>query len=1829
MSTRGPVLAAPFLLGTALCLWRVPAAAGLGIDELQLRLDAGREPPLRWDNIEGPPQWMSGAPPRQVREAGMHLIRLEPGSAVTVRLESRSMLRVRSPFAPVATEDLELSVSDGSGLYVEMAARAAGGSDLVLDPEAAHAVLARVARPSSRHDAMELALFASRGEPSGPIAYRRLLPLAGEPLAVARSRLAGAVRFRRLTPEAPASLAVEGPVRLAIETRVLYPPHEAQAFQAYKVYASLDASPYAALELETTLDLLPLFVNGRERPVGRLETAYLDVPQGRHTLTLEPTVALAARLLARERDYLLPGLNQDADEAEVIARYEPPLAPPGELTEEGAARIAAEGPRDIGETYRLALRLRRDNARPDGGLTAASLLTAAAKALPGLKRDAESFWGFHTFYRDLLPVETRDPASQRVGYFVARRLRSAGEEVRAIAVSESLLESPPEGLSRGFFQRLPRGEERAFAYPLPERHAPSRLRVAVQNGPDSAAAELMVQIDRGKPIRLRVVPGPERPPEEYRAASADAQLAALEWLHRWPVAGWPVVLAGVAELPLPVGAREVRLWSESAGDLRVAVQYRASKRYRMSASEYRDAVRRAGGEAAAREAFLAALGGQSRSGVPGSPLWELRNHWDGLLRLLAARERVFADAVAPAAPEQAGAAPGLATDGGAALAEEPRAFERQGQWLPALESWSAVYHASSGPLWREAAFGRIRALEELGESFLAQRQLRGLFLHGGDAETRREALARLREFYARAGDPEEQSAVWATAGRRSPAPEIVPALVDALTSEGELELASMAGMALGRSAELPPSSLARAALGARLWGLFEEALTRLSGTPAESYWRGRRRAAAGDVEGALALLERGGAAGLTLAAHLRRGRDIRARLASREPAERAAAALEWERWQVEEPGPWTWRDEPALVVDHAGGAITHAIERDVHALHFKAAPLRPVRLEALGPITLRIEARPLHGAPSPTSLDDWLFVREEGRLQIVPINANRPTPSLRLVGDPAALVGRQVEATVPLGPGLHRIEVTPGRVVVLVRVRARRPEILSGILPELTRESLARVLRGPEKGKRAARPWGSVRLLPVEGGRAATLPLLPQVTLRLDDALPALPGLSALDAARIALRLGAPLAREGESAGLADLFAEAEDLSPEERLLALERLGDRRAGCQGLSRLGFEVPTAVREAACLAEGDFEAALALAPGRDPEDVARRLSLLQRLSEEHPEQAPRVQALAETLFAAAPRHEGTQSIHARLTRDSAWAPAPSASSSAGLRQVEFMGWSPEHPRARVQRALLPPLSPEDQIASGSGRLVLSFANRAPAQVELDLMLYELEYLPPAPLTASVQLDGGPEERIQLTPEAPRQTLRLTVPPGRHAVRAGIVEPLVDQFLRVRARERRAGAWAPIVGTLDRSYHLATPEEPLKVDLAGPAWIRVDEYRGGKTLIRYEAVPPEGRSLEIRPEGGRNESLLRLFQRVPEMGATRVLPRPLRAAPGPGPLPLLEIADASEPPPLAVLDALRLGRQEDPTWSATSTLERRILFDEDPSGRNLSQEFLELRLARRFFDPYRRRYDRSDFLARANRHGGQTLGVHEELHHRPALSSLNFEARANAYLQAGKRLEGSTSDAVRWSIAVRGGVRQRRELGPKTHHTPALALFARALSLTADEVVDPGEIDRDVFTRYKAQHRAGAFLSETLTHAPWLDTRWSVSAALASNERILERPDHVRLEAGWKQKIADLQLTAEYRSVWFFADRDRARGLTRRALSLEVAGDLWRGNRRRLELGLVFLSHLDEGRSSAGVSLSFHDDHGRGFRDFAPGSVEFLDLRDRRAARTANNRLRDEEP
>lgn len=1845
MNRRPPHIARPGRKTLACCL-----AAGLAllagntaaqVDEVQLRLLKQFELPLRWDNVGADrPWWVFGVRPAWHGGQGLHVVRLEPGQSVTLRVAAHESVRVHAVddvgqrVLAAAASPLSVAFSNGTGLYARQSPRrTADGRDWVVDagtgaPQAGPQ-LARVALAANAADPVEVALFVSRHEPMGRIApYRRVHDLPGTALDVQRAIDSRPQHFWALAPQTPVEIEVEGPARFALRMRLRYPATEAAGAQHWHIDATLDGQPLARLEFATGAEnAWPVYVDGVAAVVSREKEGYFEVPEGRHRLTLATDAPVIARLQSQSgQDYLLPALNAPSPDAAAVRDEiagETPLALRlsgwGDAAARAAAVLADRDKASPSEVHAAALRLVRDNRSREGSAIAAAAMREAAAGRrddPTLRSEAGEYL-LHTFYRDLLPREKHPAGRLRTAWYLAPRLLAAGEDGRGTVLAGQHAGEMPGSLAQGLFVPLGSGADAApLAYDLPQRFAPSSLRIALHGDAALDGMTVFVQYDDEAPTPLTLSHYPDLPGDRFVPSAGEAALRLMQERFadaadeagrsdgRLPPDGdgfgtgtlsgafnrrfipAPLVAARIVDLPLPGGVRRVRVWRGERDDMRplwAALAYRAARPFRLTERVWLEAARsqRNGpaDEQGALAPFFAATGRLAEQATPADA--ELDSHWQPLARLLRAQSAQFAAGIA--APPATPPAPPAARKGAAAQAARDAAhLAAQGQWLGALEAWS-VAAASPDATLREQAFdGRITALRQLGEAFVAERLLRQRMLHDPDARARRSARETLITIATGAGDLDGVQTVLAAAllreGADAPdAPALLAALATTLLDNGEADLALGAGLLLPRH-ERPAETLLRAAFAQEWWAVFDDLVAGLADPARQRFWQAQRALAGGRIADAETALRDAGTEGAAFAAHIARARTIHAALrdGTGDPAQTLA---DWADWQASHPGPRRWRDATHLASDFAGAQGMWSIDRDAYFNAFLATPERPLRLRVAGPARLRIEARPLHSADSTDRIDGWLHVRNDHREWLTPITDNAGTPALQLVGNPEQAAGRAVTQEITLGPGWHELRADGGDRSLLVRASIEEAELPLPLLPRLTPDTAAARARGTGIALRAIDRW-------------------PPVCMDCTVLLDVRPG-----AAPRSERLARTLI-DANPATLAD--AELPPLPTPPAAMA----------------------PATDDATLRAARDWHALLTWPVERTAEALRERLVSLAWLAEQQPEQQQAALALAADIVNGHPAVPGLAALLARIERDAMWTPVTSVNHSAGLRPLDVTGWDPESPSLRVRRALLAPTDDDERVLAGSNRLVAALGGAATTQVELTLSAEDVAALPAQVMTVLVQVDDAPAQRIVLAPgDAPAQR-RIDLPAGGHTVRVWIETPLADQFLRIRLREPGGKGFA---GATERFWHVATRAEPVRLAVDGPAWLRIDERVDGRTESRYLRIEGRWQHVVLPPADGRQESLYRLHLRGIDADRPRSALRTFNAGPQPVAPPALTIADQSAATGIVLDDVLPPGGQEDGTWSLGVARHDRLYGFEDslaPAARGTQRQeherFTELAATWRWFADAWRTHYRGDVLVRDRERGGATLGLRGAATTRPAWTNWDFGIEGSAFGQAPG---GDGHTEMSWNL--RASASHAVALTPQLALQPRIALFWRGQSLGGTPFYREGRIDQDIWSPYRENHPRGIEVGETLTWAPWLDTAFYAGGSVTSNQDMnpLKSADHVAGRIGWRQLLGTVRFDAGWDGRRYFEDADRKRDSTTGALNLDLAWEHWLPRQERLELGMTLRRDLGRDRSLFGLSLTWHFGNGRALRDFRPGETPFRELRERHAPQDQNNRMRDE--
>jgi len=634
-------------------------------------------------------------------------------------------------------------------------------------------------------------------------------------------------------------------------------------------------------------------------------------------------------------------------------------------------------------------------------------------------------------------------------------------------------------------------------------------------------------------------------------------------------------------------------------------------------------------------------------------------------------------------------------------------------------------------------------------------------------------------------------------------------------------------------------------------------------------------------------------------------------------------------------------------------------------------------------------------------------------------------------------------------------------------------------------------------------------------------------------------------------------------------------------------------------------------ATALADGDVEGAL-----KNATDPGERMRLLLWLAEVKPAERARAVALGAALADRYP----TQEIRAqweRLAVGSRWVNLPLVDRSAGLRSLPVLPASPESPSARIRAALLVPLRPGELRATGDARVTLMLNQASRDTVRIEVAMEELPGVASLPVTVKIELNGLAIRQVRLETTGKGVTLPLTVPAGPQQLSVSILNPLLNQSLRVRF----TGARQPLE-SITRDWHVATAAEPVRVMLGGPVFVRIDRLDKDGVHSQHRLLPDAVAQLTLAPVSGHAETLYRVYQRRIDPHIGSALPaRPLRYRPEPLPQVPAEwqAPSAQSPQGVRFTDAMPLGDRSDHTFSLRAAASRRRNSEAmGGSGGAEAEQFVETGVNWR----HRSKDDTSGMLADLllrYRQGGSPVAGFRIAGDRQE----HWSARLPFPYAIDYSVDGfaqNTPDGAGWSLLAQAGVSQTRMLGSGWSHRPAVAARARLISL--DAVTDPARVDSDVFTRYHAQHRLAVAVSDTLSWRPWRDTHLATRLTITSNPDLnVFNPDHMRIDAHWRQLLGRLVLDAGGRVTHYRADSARASASTRRDLYLEATLDWWLPDRTRVELRSALRHDPGLRYTWGGVEMRWHWDGGRQLRDFSTNEMDFRTLRNWHAPVPAN--------
>ncbi len=1735
--------------------------------------------------------------------SGLATFILEPGGTLFLRMKAARKLRVSSPQTMLNRDDLEVFRSNGSGFFSQQDWREEGeGGALLVDPPAdGEEYLYWIRRPSHHRGAATLNLFSDRTVSPPPAALREEITLPGRQVEMQGST-ADSLPLSLMPALEVSTVKVRGPATMVLEHQLLYPGETGGRRAEYRLETSLRDSQLQRQQVQEFVSLPDqhglLTVDGAAVIAGRLQRSLLTIPKGEYSLTLRPSRTLAARLLREQRPaYLFEKINGPAPRTASTYLYSSTILSPEPAWNLQGIQGSPPGG-GIFTADRLLQTARRmavDNHFQPGGLTAGLLAEQAAAA----GRQGQSAGNGiaepppNTFFRNLLPWDKFDSTAQRSTWFINPRLRTDLDRQLVVGAqnqSEMFAQlgsaafiALPSARATGADSTGSEGKE-VVQYRLPPRSAESRLRL-IALYPDEET-ELQLTTDDGRSYHLLLTTMPDYPTEDYRLDLAEAGLAILQ--QRFPhhdrgTLGGPFSLyqdpgplqkAAIAEIPLPQGVQAFQVKRLVGGGQPVwlALQYRDAQFHTLAETDFLQALQLAGGRKQLLRLFCGWFNGRTRLNdhTPGGSLLslalqDLGNDYFPLITSLQSLARTFSGNLT-GPPDDTGPPVGpLDEQQKIRRIATAETAERQGQWLVALENWAEIRRQSHGQLKIRATMAHCQSLEKLGEHYLAELQLKGLYLHPAGpegTELARRAYARLADIYKAGRQDETLLGLYATEFSRTFNPDLLAPFAALLLENGDQRQALLMSL-LHPQADKTAPVLLHAALSLKWSSLYRETLKHLNSDQEQEYFQALELLQVGRDDEAEAMLARTGEAGKVLLQARAKARMIAAMLKDGKLDE---AARHWQQWQTDYPGPFLWTEGPTMIRDYAGAGLLYSQTRHLYGQYHRADRQKPVTMEVIGPAELRFTLHPLHGPAGDIPLTDWVELSDGERRELKPISNNFPSETLRLIGQDTGAVGQRETFVYHVAAGHHVLQIRGLKAPLLVKVERKQALHGCDILPPLTAETFAAMQHHP---------------LPETGPLSAAN----GITCQPDDCLQAVSENQVLTGSQRRVqqqtsRLAAPLA---DSAN--ELTAPSNMSIPP----------------KALQKMAHD---------CVAES-------------LQDREHCLAILARYAEiAPPKEKEWLTTQAMRIYLQNP---GQAELAALIQRDSlagGWQQVELLRTEEGLHFASSAGWQPVSPCLRIRKTMLPALEKDEEILHNQNRLIYARTTQKALTMTVQLRLAEIPYLPSAPLKVGIELDGRPLRICSLDHRQRQETIHFQASPGEHRLIFSLQARYVNQYLAIRVldtTETDGGEddlqQRQSLALQERAYFVASRRHPIRTDIYGPALLRVDELRDENIYTSYRYVEEGWQGIEIRPDAEREQGLFRIYRWSPqerEAGNVTLMRPPPVGTEGLPAMPrirpdsaLLQLQSPRE-------DSMEIwaGRG---SWELAGTLVRRRDLEDDADSEDL-ENIQESAIRHRLHSETHSIYLESQAFWRIREHGGPVAGWQEDLTWYPTAFPATVHMAADLFLQNPETASSSfTWPSDEYSLRLRASLSRQYDLGLKSYHLPSLSFFRRFLSMEDTGAYPQNSVDQDIFTNYKLDHPDGIRLADTLRYKPWLDTVWFAAISLESNawpDSYI--PDKTRTGIGWQQLIGDLQADLTYSGTVYFDDRNRDGASYRDALQLNLSWDLWLSRRQRLQVTGMLRHDFDHHDQTGFVSLSFHYNDTPGYRHYRPGDIDFKDLR-----------------
>jgi hypothetical protein len=592
---------------------------------------------------------------------------------------------------------------------------------------------------------------------------------------------------------------------------------------------------------------------------------------------------------------------------------------------------------------------------------------------------------------------------------------------------------------------------------------------------------------------------------------------------------------------------------------------------------------------------------------------------------------------------------------------------------------------------------------------------------------------------------------------------------------------------------------------------------------------------------------------------------------------------------------------------------------------------------------------------------------------------------------------------------------------------------------------------------------------------------------------------------------------------------------------------------------------------------------------------------------------------------------------INKGYSWQSLQGVSSSAGEQIFKYNTWRGLSPYLRLQEALLlQDTRPGERLMSNSRLDVIRLDTIVKQSLQLELRQVSRLGSLEKPAQFSVELDGQ-RSLITLQP-GQSYSQAFVLSPGLHQLRISLANPqahrqrpwvffALNEANNNNETQRLTQSKLPLMR--DR-YLVASPQKPLVLQIPEFSWLRIDERdKSGKqhSTMRYFGAG-QAQALQLTAKISKGPRYFKFYhwQETQSQEVQAAIPVALA---GDESKQQVEHQVIHHRWPISasrsyqMLDIYPSAQQYDGSWGVFAGYRARRNFDEDEQT---SQErFYQLGWRYQLKLADWRSYLKNELSVRKHERGGLKTLVSENRGLWQFSKFWQFGATLNGYYQLDAN-QPNVDGA--WSGYASLNVDWRQYWHDNLNNKVTLTAFTRALSLRkgeffaqqeTDEHIENGQaVDDDVFSNYKADHRFGLRLSDTLRYTPWLDTELRLKAAVTSDiNGNFTNPHKLSLAIGFRQYWQPLTGKVDLQRSRYFRDKtdlDSNGPLDRSTLRFGLIWDRWSRKGQLWQIETSVNRDLNGGGTNFFIQLHWGQTQGKGFDDFLPNTLNFGTLRKR---------------